>query len=223
MEVRENAALSRYELVNGDDVAGHILYKIRDGRHWLIHTELAPAHKGTGVGSFLVRRTLDDLRAKNAIIVPTCPFIGGWIRRHPDYQDLVDQAKLREYKRSRSAGRRRTTGRPPSFDPTGSTVGAACPHVPTDYRSILAPWPQEGCAECIAMGLRNWVHLRVCQSCGHVGCCDSSPGKHGTAHHNQSSHPLIRSYEPGEEWWFCYVDSRTFDLDDGPAAPSRPI
>ena len=53
---------------------------------------------------------------------------------------------------------------------------------------------------------RDWVHLRLCQACGHVGCCDSSPGRHATAHFHAIDHPLIRSYEPGEEWWWCYVD-----------------
>ena len=68
--------------------------------------------------------------------------------------------------------------------------------------------------------MRNWVHLRVCQNCGHVGCCDNSPGRHGTAHAQDRDHPLIRSYEPGENWWFCYPDKRTFNVKGAPAAPS---
>lgn len=63
----------------------------------------------------------------------------------------------------------------------------------------------EGCEECLATGGR-WVHLRMCLTCGHVGCCDSSPGKHATAHHQAASHPIMRSAEPGESWRWCYVD-----------------
>lgn len=62
-----------------------------------------------------------------------------------------------------------------------------------------------GCKECLETGGR-WVHLRICMTCGHVGCCDASPGKHATAHHHQTDHPVIRSVEPGETWGWCYVD-----------------
>lgn len=61
------------------------------------------------------------------------------------------------------------------------------------------------CEECVAMGSR-WVHLRLCLTCGHVGCCDSSPNKHATAHFRATGDPVIRSAEPGEEWAYCYVD-----------------
>jgi uncharacterized UBP type Zn finger protein len=62
-----------------------------------------------------------------------------------------------------------------------------------------------GCEECLRLGT-GWVHLRLCLSCGHVGCCDSSPGKHATRHFQRSEHPVIASYEPGERWAWCYVD-----------------
>ena len=62
-----------------------------------------------------------------------------------------------------------------------------------------------GCEECLAQGM-GWVHLRMCQTCGHIGCCDNSPGKHATAHFQDSGHPIARSAEPGEEWSWCYVD-----------------
>ncbi|HVH85846.1 MAG TPA: UBP-type zinc finger domain-containing protein [Terriglobales bacterium] len=62
-----------------------------------------------------------------------------------------------------------------------------------------------GCEECLKMGDR-WVHLRLCLSCGHVGCCDSSKNKHATKHFHSSKHPVIRSFEPGEAWRYCYVD-----------------
>jgi uncharacterized UBP type Zn finger protein len=61
------------------------------------------------------------------------------------------------------------------------------------------------CDQCVAMGSR-WVHLRMCLTCGQVGCCDSSPNRHATAHFHESSHPLARSVEPGESWRWCYVD-----------------
>jgi len=61
------------------------------------------------------------------------------------------------------------------------------------------------CEECVKMGDR-WVHLRLCMSCGHVGCCDSSKNRHATKHFRSSQHPLIRSIEPGERWIWCYVD-----------------
>ena len=63
----------------------------------------------------------------------------------------------------------------------------------------------DGCEECLRMGAR-WVQLRLCLTCGHVGCCDSSPNKHATRHYRASGHPVIRSFEPGESWRWCYVD-----------------
>ena len=77
-----------------------------------------------------------------------------------------------------------------------------------------------GCVECLAAGMR-WVHLRVCQQCGHVGCCDNSIGKHATAHFHEQGHPVVRSYEPGEDWFWCYPDNFMFDMD-GPPGPSHP-
>jgi|SRR5712671_5354042 len=62
-----------------------------------------------------------------------------------------------------------------------------------------------GCEECLKTGGR-WVELRLCLTCGHVGCCDNSPGKHATGHFHRSRHPLIRTLQPGEDWGWCYVD-----------------
>jgi hypothetical protein len=78
-----------------------------------------------------------------------------------------------------------------------------------------------GCVECLATGGR-WVHLRRCMECGHIGCCDSSPGKHATAHFGSSHHPLVQSFEPGEEWFWCYVDQVMFELPDQPPSPAHP-
>ena len=62
-----------------------------------------------------------------------------------------------------------------------------------------------GCEECLQMG-SGWVHLRLCMNCGHVGCCDTSPNKHATAHARSTEHPVVRSLEPGEAWGYCYAD-----------------
>jgi len=81
----------------------------------------------------------------------------------------------------------------------------------------------DGCEDCLAAGRHDWVHLRVCQSCGHVGCCDNSPARHATAHNkNVPAHAIVRSYEPGEEWYYCYPDDLFFELDGAPPAPSHP-
>ena len=63
----------------------------------------------------------------------------------------------------------------------------------------------KGCEDCLKMG-GTWVHLRECLVCGHVGCCDSSPHRHATAHFHATKHPVMRSVEPGEDWGWCYVD-----------------
>ena len=78
-----------------------------------------------------------------------------------------------------------------------------CTHL--DQIRDVTPRTPRGCEECLAMGSR-WVHLRLCLICGHVGCCDSSPNRHATKHFHQSAHPIVRSFERGEDWGWCYVD-----------------
>ena len=68
----------------------------------------------------------------------------------------------------------------------------------------------DGCEDCLKIG-DTWVHLRICMSCGHVGCCDSSKNKHATKHFRATNHPIIKSFQPGEEWGWCYVDEVMFD------------
>jgi uncharacterized UBP type Zn finger protein len=63
----------------------------------------------------------------------------------------------------------------------------------------------KGCEDCLKTGDR-WVQLRLCLTCGHVGCCDSSKNKHARAHYHATTHPIIQSFEPGEDWRWCYVD-----------------
>jgi uncharacterized UBP type Zn finger protein len=73
----------------------------------------------------------------------------------------------------------------------------------------------KGCVDCLATGDR-WVHLRLCMTCGHVGCCDSSKNKHASAHARATSHPIVESYEPGEDWFWCYIDEVGFAVEDAP-------
>ena len=69
----------------------------------------------------------------------------------------------------------------------------------------VTPRTPEGCEECLQMG-DSWVHLRLCLICGHVGCCNNSKNKHATKHFHSTGHPIIRSFEPGETWMWCYED-----------------
>ena len=87
-----------------------------------------------------------------------------------------------------------------------------CAHI--DQAQDVTP-SGDGCVECLATGDR-WVHLRLCETCGHVGCCDSSPNKHATAHFHATDHPLVQSYEPNERWWWCYEDEVVFEVADAP-------
>lgn len=74
-----------------------------------------------------------------------------------------------------------------------------------------------GCEDCLAIG-STWVHLRMCTSCGKIGCCDSSPNRHARRHAGEADHPIARSAEPGEEWSWCFVDEVGFVVDQGSAA-----
>ena len=85
---------------------------------------------------------------------------------------------------------------------------SVCSHV--DQIEVLElPGQIAGCGECLAIG-SSWVHLRMCQSCGVIGCCDSSPNRHASRHAESTGHPIARSAEPGEEWSWCYVDEVAF-------------
>jgi uncharacterized UBP type Zn finger protein len=69
------------------------------------------------------------------------------------------------------------------------------------------PETPAGCTDCLAEGRHDWVHLRLCLTCGHVGCCDSSPATHATRHYQGTEHPVMRSAEPGESWRWCFPDA----------------
>jgi uncharacterized UBP type Zn finger protein len=81
---------------------------------------------------------------------------------------------------------------------------ASCTHLDSVEITEL-PEAVEGCEDCLVAG-DQWCHLRICLSCGHVGCCDSSPNRHATAHAKSSGHPIMRSIQPGENWSWCFVD-----------------
>lgn len=81
-------------------------------------------------------------------------------------------------------------------------MATRCEHL--DQINDVSP-SAEGCEECLKMG-DDWVHLRECLICGHVGCCDSSKNRHATRHFQSTTHPIIASFEPSEDWRYCYVD-----------------
>lgn len=85
-----------------------------------------------------------------------------------------------------------------------------CKHL--DQMKVDKPRGELGCEECLAAG-DDWVHLRLCRSCGHVGCCDDSQNKHATKHFKATKHPIISSLEPGETWSWCFVDNVAFVVE----------
>jgi uncharacterized UBP type Zn finger protein len=86
-----------------------------------------------------------------------------------------------------------------------------CSHF--DQIHNVEPKTPQGCEECLKMG-DSWVHLRLCMACGHVGCCDSSKNKHATKHFHQTQHAIIQSFEPDEDWLWCYIDQVEFEPFD---------
>ena len=83
-----------------------------------------------------------------------------------------------------------------------------CKHL-SAIRDVVPSAP--GCEECLKSG-DPWLHLRICRTCGHVGCCDQSPNRHATKHFHATRHPIIEAYDPPEGWGWCYVDEAMFDL-----------
>jgi Zn-finger in ubiquitin-hydrolases and other protein len=90
-------------------------------------------------------------------------------------------------------------------------VGMPCAHF-DQVRADWAPVTNAACEECTD---GSWVSLRRCLTCGHVGCCDSSPGLHATAHHKETGHPMVQTLQPGQDWAWCYVDELSFRPADG--------
>jgi uncharacterized protein len=94
VEFRDDPENHRYLATSNGEIAALAVYHIRNDRYLFVHTEVRPGYEGEGVGSDLARFALDDARARGVSIVPVCPFIAGWMERHPEYQDLVDQEIL---------------------------------------------------------------------------------------------------------------------------------
>ena len=101
---------------------------------------------------------------------------------------------------------------------------AACTHLDRIQITEL-PESVDGCEDCLRTG-GQWVHLRICLECGHVGCCDSSPNRHATAHGRDSGHPIVRSIAPGEDWSWCdlaEVAMRIPEVRGAPRIPPSPL
>lgn len=120
------------------------------------------------------------------------------LKRVLDALDVEESILDRLYEDETTADRE-TDLRPEA--PGGCEHLRQCVEIPT-------PRTPQGCEECLRDG-SQWVHLRLCLSCGHVGCCDSSPEMHGTKHFHETNHPVMRSFEPGEAWRWCFVDEQT--------------
>lgn len=116
----------------------------------------------------------------------------------------------------RSSRTRRDPDSTATAAPSGASaaVAARCPELGSIGLDPAAdPPPATGdisvCEDCLQLGERHWAHLRICLECGHVGCCDSSPRRHATAHFQDMGHPVMRSAEPGEAWRWCYIHELT--------------
>jgi hypothetical protein len=94
--------------------------------------------------------------------------------------------------------------------------------MPDDRVDPTVPPSGDGCVECTAAG-GWWFHLRRCAKCGHIGCCDTSPSQHATAHATSAGHPVIRSYEPGEDWFWDYATNQFLDGPELAAPEHHPL
>ena len=98
-------------------------------------------------------------------------------------------------------------------------MSKSCSHLGTIKRVTPSA---RGCEECLKTGSK-WVHLRICRTCGHVGCCDQSPGRHATRHYRAAGHLIIEGYDPPEGWGWCYLDEVFFDLGSNTTPQDGPI
>ncbi len=122
---------------------------------------------------------------------------------HEVVDDVLSMLDVEESMLDYSAAERervRASNVPTAFE-------GGCDHLREVRRPVEPDTPGE-CGDCVRAGTA-WVHLRMCVSCGHVACCDSSPQRHASVHHEQSAHPVMRSAEPGEDWRWCFVDELT--------------
>ena len=91
---------------------------------------------------------------------------------------------------------------------TGQLEGLNCSHI-YGIKDVVPS--AAGCEDCLKIG-DTWFHLRVCLECGQVGCCDESKNKHATRHHHETHHPIVASFEEGEEWIYCYPDDASLEF-----------
>src|SRR5712671_3382254 len=132
--------------------------------------------------------------------------------RHPDARpSKIDRVVLNWPRLARAKRRTEAIGR--------AAAMAQCDHL--DTIEVVTPGTL-GCQECLKSG-SVWLHLRLCRSCGHVGCCDQSPGRHATKHFQATGHPIIEGYDPPEGWAWCYVDEVMIDLGDNTTPQIGPI
>ena len=143
------------------------------------------------------------------------------LRQHGRGADRIHQ------RRGTGDGGRRAETSQPAAPTSCSSTPATCRPVMAKHCTHLAGirdvTPSAlGCEECLKTG-SVWLHLRICRSCGHVGCCDDSPNKHATKHFHATRHPIIEGYDPPEGWGWCYVDEVMFDLSDRKTPHNGPI
>lgn len=199
-------------VVRGDSIRAHVLEEagVRHARLVVIAEDLpetaaqvATVVRGLSVAPLVVRtRGQSDLAelADAGVQHVVDPYAASRLRLHEVLAERLDLAAPRP---SRSGTRADTTRLVHYRWPEE----ADCPH---GAASVPVLPLATGCADCRREGL-DWVHLRLCLGCGHVGCCDSSPGKHARAHHARSDHPLMTSLEPGETWGYCFLDDTTVE------------
>jgi Zn-finger in ubiquitin-hydrolases and other protein len=135
--------------------------------------------------------------------------------------DVFKRAYLRD-RIKRETRQRAAHSAPPNIDACWQAecdMAIFCKHL-SAIRDVVPS--ALGCEECLKLG-DPWLHLRICRTCGHVGCCDQSPNRHATKHFHATRHPIIEGYDPPEGWGWCYVEEVMFDLSDRPTPHLGPI
>jgi CPA2 family monovalent cation:H+ antiporter-2 len=200
------------EVVRGDSTRAHVLREagVADAR-LVVVAEDDPEQAS---------RIAETVRGMSATPVLVRPHGEPDLERLADagVAHVVDPRRVARQDLTSTVLRTLGSGAPePAAAPTGTSVDvtrlvayrwpivADCTHGDDSHAVLPA---SAGCAECLRMGM-PWVHLRLCLTCGHVGCCDSSPGRHARAHHGERGHPLVASAEPGDSWAYCFLDNTT--------------
>jgi CPA2 family monovalent cation:H+ antiporter-2 len=172
-------------------------------------------------GAPLASRRVAEVRLEPGLTLHAVRRGGEWLSPPPDELVLEPGMELALSGNAEAFARGADVFRAAGGEPTEEVAMNGRTRVDTEQRISFAPRPvagcthvgaiepvypsARGCEDCLAMG-SDWVHLRICMSCGHVGCCDSSPNKHASAHFRATAHPVMRSVEPGENWGWCFPD-----------------